>query len=93
LSDLCDDKSYQSLKGQIAVAQNLIGWNAQGEFRCNTGPWVYNQGQSHEVWTAYAWQYKPCGNWYKGDGFAARFHNGWQGQEKPPISTGWVWVP
>ena len=93
-SGQCDDTGYQSPAWQVAVAQNLVSWsNTRGEFRCSTGDWYYNNwGPSHEVWTSYSWSYKPCGDWYRGDGFAARYHNGWLGHEKPPVSTGWVYI-
>lgn len=94
LRGYCDDTSWVAQAGEIAVGQDLIAWDARGwEFRCNAGPWVYNTGASHEAWTSYRW-YRPCNTqWYRGDGFAARRYNGaWQGHEKPPVKTGWVFT-
>ena len=90
----CDDTSWVAPAGHIAVGQNLIAWNDSSgtEYVCNEGPWIYNSGASHEVWTAYAFG-RPCGGWYRGNGYAARYHNGWAGHEKPPVATGWVYVP
>ena len=83
---------------EIAVAQDLIAWDARTgtEFRCNIGPWQYNHwGPSHEVWTAFAWYPRPCNSqWYRGDGFAAVWLRGiYAGADRPPVGTGWVFVP
>lgn len=83
---------------EILVQQDLIAWDARGwEFRCGRqGPWVTNHwGPSHEVWTSFAWGSKPCNSqWYRGDGRAAVWLRGiYAGADRPPVGTGWVFVP
>ena len=83
---------------EIAVAQDLIAWDAAAgrEFRCGPpGPWQYNWGPSHQVWTSFAWGSKPCNSqWYRGDGFAAVWlRTIYAGAERPPVKTGWVFFP
>lgn len=94
--DWCDQKGWTTQPTEaIAVAQNLIAWDARGwEFLCNGGPWIVHDGrngQQHEVRTWWAFN-RPCNtNWYRGEGFAAvRWAGDWFGDEKPGIKTPWI---
>lgn len=61
----CGDNTFVPQVFRMALKENLMRWDGTGWVLCQTNaPFIYNNGQSHDVWTGFNWGAPPCGHAY-----------------------------
>ena len=102
----CWNSGFSAGVGTVSGRQDLFAWNSNvwGNqwVSCNAGPWVYSQGSSPDVWTAFGWGGPPCGAAYYIDDAASfswcwacsssgtgEWRGGWKATGD---GNGWIWI-
>lgn len=95
----CDDPHWMAEIGQITVQQDLFAWRWTQDgggfwFNCAPGPRFTNRWKTHEWWTWFRWDNRPCSShFFFGRGRAAIHFNGrWLGDDVA-VDTPDVLVP